>query len=293
MPTDQPTRVTVRTRDGRALAAVEYGSGRQLVVFEAGLGVSGREWGLVAPAVGEHATAVVYDRAGYGGSESGPEPRDVRHLAADLADLLDHFGSQPAILVGHSLGGPIIRRYAMEHPERVAGLVLVDQSDESLDFYHRRSTAVLISVMAAAQVGAATVGIKLSSRELRRIVNLFPAAERADLLAEMTSLATARAARAEMVALAGGLRELNQDGDPARLPQVPVTLISGAEAGSRSERKLRRALVAAHRALAAALPYGRHVMAERSGHMVPQDRPDLVISEVVRILAAGQPSTQR
>jgi len=284
MSAEQPTPVTVRTRDGRALATREYGAGCQLVVFESGLGVSGQEWGLVAPYLGERVTAVVYDRAGYGGSDPAPGPRGVTQLAADLSDLLDHFGAQPTILVGHSLGGPIVRRYAMDHPDRVAGLVLADQSEESLEFYHRRSTTALIPIMAAVQVGMARVGIKFVPKEMRRIVDLFPPQDRPALLAELTSPKTALAARAEMVALSAGLRELRDQGDPGKLPNIPITLISGMDSASKSERALREALVAAHRALAERVPYGRHVLAERSGHMVPQDRPDLVISEIQRIV---------
>jgi pimeloyl-ACP methyl ester carboxylesterase len=64
---------------------------------------------------------------------------------------------------------------------------------------------------------------------------------------------------------------------------VPVTLISGGRAG-RFERRRREALVAAHRARAAALPQGRHVVAGASGHFVPFTEPGVVAEEVLRIV---------
>jgi pimeloyl-ACP methyl ester carboxylesterase len=68
-----------------------------------------------------------YDRAGYGFSGEGPLPRG---LDADVADLHALIGAArlhtPLVLVGHSLGSNIVRRYASVHPADVAGLVLVD-----------------------------------------------------------------------------------------------------------------------------------------------------------------------
>lgn len=91
-----------------------------------------------------------------------------------------------------------------------------------------------------------------------------------------------RASRAEGTALAYGLRTLRAA--PVALVPVPVTVISAARSATRREAALRQEPVDAHRDFAAALPYGRHVMAEGSAHMVQQDQPDLVVEEIVRLL---------
>lgn len=54
--------------------------------------------------------------------ETGYRPRD---LAADVAELLDALGIGSAVLVGHSMGATVAMRLAVEHPERVRGLVLI------------------------------------------------------------------------------------------------------------------------------------------------------------------------
>ncbi len=51
---------------------------------------------------------------------------DLGVWAGDLLGLLDHLGRRRSILVGHSLGAQIAMRFAADHPERTAALVLID-----------------------------------------------------------------------------------------------------------------------------------------------------------------------
>ena len=69
---------------------------------------------------------IAVDRPGFGYSDYGePEPSLIAQ-ALDLLAILDTAApGRKAILVGHSLGGPLIVRFAMDHPDRVAGLVIV------------------------------------------------------------------------------------------------------------------------------------------------------------------------
>lgn len=72
---------------------------------------------------------IAYDRPGYGGSSPHHTEPSLAAQAAALAGLLDALGARgPVILVGHSLGGPVIARFAMDFPERTAGLVFVAAS---------------------------------------------------------------------------------------------------------------------------------------------------------------------
>ena len=131
-----PQTVTITTRDGRTLHAERAGAGAPVVVFESGMGMSRHTWGAVAPLVAAQTTTVVYDRSGLGRSPVAATPRDLEHLATDLCDVLAALGTGPFVLVGHSWGGPIIRHAAATTaPGTVAGLVLVDQSDERCDLF--------------------------------------------------------------------------------------------------------------------------------------------------------------
>lgn len=74
-----------------------------------------------------------YDRAGMGWSDPGPEPRDSKAIVADLEKLIAASGEPgPFILMGHSMAGLHLRLFAAEHPEKVAGLVLIEAATPEL-----------------------------------------------------------------------------------------------------------------------------------------------------------------
>jgi pimeloyl-ACP methyl ester carboxylesterase len=73
----------------------------------------------------------VYDRAGYGWSDSGPTPRTGQQTADELHTLLSTSNlSGPYVLVGHSFSGFTVRLYQHHYPQDVAGMLLVDVGHE-------------------------------------------------------------------------------------------------------------------------------------------------------------------
>ena len=140
--------------NGRSIFMECRGSGGPTVVLVAGMGERAETWmatsadpsstqGSVFPAVGGFTRVCAYDRPGTGAAtESGVEPTrstpmeqaaTVGDSAADLDRLLTASGETgPYVMVGHSLGGPIVRLYAAAHPEEVAGLVFVDALSEDV-----------------------------------------------------------------------------------------------------------------------------------------------------------------
>ncbi len=97
------------------------------VILEAGLAATSLSWALVQPAIAEFAQVASYDRAGLGWSDNACKPATALNAATDLYALLQNADlPAPYILVGHSFGGLIVRIFQQLHPDKVAGLVLVD-----------------------------------------------------------------------------------------------------------------------------------------------------------------------
>lgn len=269
----------VRTRDGRELHLERHGAGSPTVVFESGIGASRNMWGTVVAALSGRPMAAVYDRSGLGRSPADTEPRTLARLAADLQDVLDHLGDGPFVLVGHDWGGPIVRSVAAETPERIAGLLLVDQDDEGSEHYftdanRRRLRLTMMANPRAARLGLSRFGINRLAAKLPE-----PVAEA--FRAEDGTVEAVRVQMAEMDGYIDDLRRLRDN--PPKLPDVPVTLVSGRRSGGLGGAA-RASLTTAHRARAATLPQGRHILAEHSGYLVPFTEPGLLVREILRIM---------
>jgi pimeloyl-ACP methyl ester carboxylesterase len=101
------------------------------------------------PALAERVRLVGVDRPGWGGSaESGLVTSLERQAAAVAAVLRAHPQNRPAILVGHSLGGAVIARVAMDSPELVDALVIVggsiDPEQEETTWYQAVALAPVV-----------------------------------------------------------------------------------------------------------------------------------------------------
>ena len=281
--TDDP----VRTRDGRTLFAQRAGGGSPVVVFESGLGMSRNLWGAVADRVAARTTAVVYDRSGLGRSAPDPPRRDLDRLARDLLDVVDHVDGGPAVLVGHSWGGPIVRQAAALRSDAVAGLVLVDPTEELCDVFFSRANQVqtrlagpLFAVMG--RLGALKKVARSTAKDL-------PGPWASAMLAEDGTPAAATAAGAEVRETLDDLRRLRSAPFPSL--DVPVTVIGGLQA-SRLERGRRGELLDAYRERAESYASGRFVAAARSGHLVPVTEPELVAEEILSLVGPAHPAQE-
>lgn len=116
---------------------------KYLVVFESGHGNDHTSWystgkssEILSISNFLNSDVLLYDRAGYGKSESGNEPRNINKLRSELETVIDKFANgRKILLVGHSLGGLIIRDFAVKNPDKVAGLVFVDASHEKYNHF--------------------------------------------------------------------------------------------------------------------------------------------------------------
>ena len=107
------------------------GDGLPVVVLDAGLAGASSDWRKVQPELATTNRTCIYDRAGYGRSDSGPLPRTRGRIAAELRTLLMLAELPPPyLLVGHSFGGFNVRLFAGLFPGDTAGVVLVDSPHE-------------------------------------------------------------------------------------------------------------------------------------------------------------------
>ena len=125
---DYPYEPHYRTVDGLRLAHVDEGDGRPVVMWH-GEPTWGYLWRHVLPPVRDAGHRVILpDLAGFGRSDK-PIERDWysydRHVAM-AATLLEDLDVRDATFVVHDWGGPIGLRLAVEHPDRVARLVVMD-----------------------------------------------------------------------------------------------------------------------------------------------------------------------
>jgi pimeloyl-ACP methyl ester carboxylesterase len=105
----------------------ETGEGKPAVIIEAGLGSGFDAYDTLQTAISPITKVLSYDRPGLGASSKSTKSRTLPNYIYELRLLLQkEMIDPPYILVGHSLGGLIIRYYAHKYPNEVAGLVLID-----------------------------------------------------------------------------------------------------------------------------------------------------------------------
>ncbi len=101
------------------------GHGDWLVVLH-GLASQAHIWDLVAPKLIDSFRVIAIDQRGHGLSDKPDSGYDWATLTADLDAILKVRQIDRAVLIGHSWGGNVALQYAVDRPDRVSGLVLID-----------------------------------------------------------------------------------------------------------------------------------------------------------------------
>jgi pimeloyl-ACP methyl ester carboxylesterase len=274
------------------------------VILESGLGVPAIGWALVQPDVAKLTKVCSYDRAGYGWSEAGPQPRSAEEMARELHTALRNAGiAPPFILVGHSFGGMLVRVYTAHYPEEVAGVVLVDASHEQEDarlpssmkraydyqvaqLHSIRSALGILRTLGIARLlaGQAGPGVTMS-RNLQdefRYLQL----QRKYLDAEL----------AESEAMAQSVAETRESGTLGERPLVVLTagkVTYPADVPAADAEAFHKMWMGELQpSLAKLSTRGRQEVVENSTHLMPLQAPQAVvkaIGEVLLELQAGAP----
>jgi pimeloyl-ACP methyl ester carboxylesterase len=269
---------------GRRMYLECRGEGGPTVVLEAGYGNAGAIWDQAAleadsdktavlPGVASFTRVCAYDRPGAPSppsrSDPVPQPRTITAVVADLHALLEAAGEPgPYVLVGHSLGGLMVRLYAATYPEEVAGLVLVDPAAEGWEAQVRAMLTPEQADALAALQNAAAEGDPAIERYGPDGIGIDEAGE------EVRAAVAARPfAGTPMVLITHGV-PMGSDLPPGLLPPTFPW-----EALDRVSAEL-------HRELVAVTPGAQLVVAAESGHYVQLDQPELVIDAVRQVVEA-------
>jgi len=256
---------------------------------------------LVQPQVAKITRVCAYDRAGFGWSDLSPKPRTAQNIVEELHILLVKSGiTGPYILVGHSMGGMLVRLYAHQYPDEVAGMVLVDSvhEEQSLRFPDTVQKALaqlenktqqqlgLFKILSATGIIAldpsrVPVQSKLpkSTAETHQALlasndGYFDALS-AEIAADEESSAQMRAAH--ITSLGEIPLIVISHGQPGLLP---ASLNLPPEAVQQFETVWRELQIE----LANLSPNGKLVIAEQSSHYIQLDQPNLVIDAIQLVL---------
>jgi pimeloyl-ACP methyl ester carboxylesterase len=269
------------------------GQGSPTVILEAGMGNYSLFWAHVQPEVAGFTRVCSYDRAGYGWSERGPLPRTANAEVEELHTLLVNANIEgPYVLVGHSLGGMLVRVYAHNYPNEVVGMVLVDS------FHEERLTRLPeLTKLNQDSAGQLRLFALLSSTGMMALVPQtisnpgLPDEAYAQLQAITATTGIFEMFLAEMNAIeesSAEVRALNLT-SLGNLPLIVLSAGHGDAIASLSDaenQKLWKELQVEQSELAALSSDSKQIIAEESGHFIQLDQPDLVIDAIREMLDA-------
>jgi pimeloyl-ACP methyl ester carboxylesterase len=251
--------------------------GAPTVVFEAGLGSPLAGWNGINVTVADSVRTVAYDRAGIGASQPGTEPPTVKHIVAELHTLLGKVGAPPPyVLVGHSLGGPIINLFAATYPKEVVGLVYIDPTDFT------QTDADMNAVWEK-------VGVKNGRDSLRKMMAQMLSGAPAGIVAEW---------REQDRVERGGFVEFRAAGEAPDIPMVvllaakPEPLPPGVAFPGDQKQYVRAVLeqrIDHFGRLTARAAKGMLVLTTRSSHFLHATEPELAVWGIRRVLSWGSP----
>jgi pimeloyl-ACP methyl ester carboxylesterase len=273
---------------GRRLHLRTMGEGRPTVLLEAtGFGCS-VDYVSIQSEIARTTRACTYDRAGMGWSDPCDAPRSVRALAEDLRTLLRCAGiGPPYVLVGGSAGGLIVEFFARTYPEEVVGLVLIDALDGEVLARLPRASAHLMKMVSIGQI-CARLGVLhlLDPFSLKKLP-----LEEGSLRSIVTYRAAAwDAARCFLKTLEKSEADLRAA--PPLRSDLPLRVLThgltGDLLGPRADRVLLQEIEpiwqAQQVALAQRSSRGKQIIAEKSGHRIIAQQPDLVLQAIQEVI---------
>jgi pimeloyl-ACP methyl ester carboxylesterase len=261
------------------------GQGSPTVILAGGSLEYSLFWALVQPEVAGFTRACSYDRAGYGWSESSPRPRTATIMVEELHTLLTNGKIEgPYVLVGHSLGGMMMRVYAQKYPDEVAGLVLVDSlHEEQISRLPDIQQRLIQEALGQARMLAILNSTGLMAFAPQNIPNPgVPDETYAQLRATSATSGSFKTNVAELNVMEESCAEV-RDLQITSFGNLPLIVLSAgreetiaflSDAENQQRWEVWQALQSE---LVALSSNSKQVIAEQSGHNIQLDQPDLVI----------------
>ncbi|MEK4850839.1 alpha/beta hydrolase [Paenibacillus sp. FSL H7-0756] len=273
----------------------QLGAGAPTIILEAGSGETSLSWRDIPEQLAEQATVVTYDRAGYAWSEQADSERSGANIVRELHTALKNADIPgPYLMVGHSLGGMYARLFTQTYPDEVTGLVLIDARPENDDLETK-------PILAAENIAGNPSASLLSLLKRSGVLRLFQDQLLAGLVApqdrgafiNVISTPSYFAAKEQEAALAvsteDAVRGQNFGSLPVKviargLPQDYASFGVSEDAG----RRLEAIWQEGQRSMLNLSSNSELIVAEKSGHMIIHDQPELVVQTILGMLAAGK-----
>jgi pimeloyl-ACP methyl ester carboxylesterase len=164
--------------DGARIYYVDEGKGKEAIVLVHGWTCNQNNWHFQIPAFAERARVIALDLPGHGMSDK-PEINYSMDLFARAIDaVMRDAGVERAVLVGHSMGTPVVRQFYRKYPEKTLALVIVDGGLRPFaDKAHRDGFVAMFRAPnykeAGAQMFKAMLGSDLSAEDQERVNSSF------------------------------------------------------------------------------------------------------------------------
>ncbi|MBS0590316.1 MAG: alpha/beta hydrolase [Proteobacteria bacterium] len=270
------------------------GQGSPTVILESGNNADSMAWFKVQPAIATFTRVCSYDRAGTGFSDGGPLPRNVDSNADDLAALIRAARiATPVVLVGHSYGTNIVRRFADAHANEVAALVLIDPPPQGVGAFSpefEKADAAqrqqMLGALRHCEQGAETGKLEPPASDykdcLRGPNSAFSAALNTAMLANKIKPAFWQT----MISITQTNADLYRQPVPSAETHgaIPLLILQPDTPFEDVPPQFRKAMEQArqktHRAIAATSTRGKIIAVAQSSHDVQIDQPHAVIAAV-------------
>jgi pimeloyl-ACP methyl ester carboxylesterase len=257
------------------------------VVIEQGIGSPSIVWWPIQSAIARFARVFSYDRAGFLWSDAATGERSLDDRVADLHAVLQQARVPPPyVLMGHSMGGLLIRRFARLHPESVAGMILVDSPDESVIFretvmpFYRQGVNMQRVLAVAARFGLL--------RLIGRYVPMLMLPEDELGYALCVTPRHAAAAADDMRCLLNAVEGARKADAPGSFGDRPLVLLRHGIPFPAMAAVMEEGWAESQQRLAQLSTNSEILVAEKSSHLIYVDEPQLVVDAVRRVHAAAR-----